>query len=507
MVSVAQDETACLHQSEDDEDEDADDEFADQEFDNILAEAGEDIQLLHDCAVREAVTYVVCDLVDKVVQQIEPPTNERRIQMYDFFKERLADKSWKTNQRFPKAGSNEELDQLIQRLKFKRRTDASALWRDYKSSNGIIGQIKISTSKEALLNDFKMRSARSSIVENSISSTHQYFHAEFDFSGDSFKRLLYDAIWNDNAAQLGEFVYSRVDDLNHSLACTMHNLTKTTLNKRMLSFVNKEQDGAICFAEKCVIVAKKSEDHNDLLKGWFLWLDEILRNNWTIAIKELESHDLLNDEIDVDDIDQILKGSQGTVFYIAGYLLRSVSKAKTQKIQKVAIGKFVSHNKHDKDLTCGTLLPTHVVDSREIQKGAMTRVCHKFFRFVCLMEALYKLNLNPAVAVFYRENFFHKVDTLVKNSKELALLFNDCIPVNCSPNERKQLMDGIFKLILHKYGGLRARDVLRNLKAKISVSKVAGDDFSTRTAVLVCIKAAKTTTDKAAGMDEQRYMD
>jgi hypothetical protein len=154
MVSVAQDETACLHQSEDDEDEDADDEFADQEFDNILAEAGEDIQLLHDCAVREAVTYVVCDLVDKVVQQIEPPTNERRIQMYDFFKERLADKSWKTNQRFPKAGSNEELDQLIQRLKFKRRTDASALWRDYKSSNGIIGQIKISTSKEAFASGF-----------------------------------------------------------------------------------------------------------------------------------------------------------------------------------------------------------------------------------------------------------------------------------------------------------------------------------------------------------------
>jgi hypothetical protein len=45
------------------------DKFANGELDTILAEIGDDIQLLRDCAVREAVTYVVCDLVDKVVQK------------------------------------------------------------------------------------------------------------------------------------------------------------------------------------------------------------------------------------------------------------------------------------------------------------------------------------------------------------------------------------------------------------------------------------------------------
>lgn len=98
------------------------------------------------------------------------------------------------------------------------------------------------------------------------------------------------------------------------------------------------------------------------------------------------------------------------------------------------------------------------------------------------------------------------------NRKDLALLFNDCIPSDCSPDERKQLTDRIFKLILHKYGGLQARDVLRDLKAKTSVSKVAGNDFSTRTALLACIKGAKTTTNKAAAIGkeikvEQWYMD
>jgi hypothetical protein len=54
----------------------------------------------------------------------------------------------------------------------------------------------------------------------------------------------------------------RVDDLNNSLASTLHNLTKNTVNKRMLNFVNKEQDRAERFAEKCVAVATKSQEHH-----------------------------------------------------------------------------------------------------------------------------------------------------------------------------------------------------------------------------------------------------
>ena len=157
----------------------------------------------------------------------------------------------------------------------------------------------------------------------------------------------------------------------------MHNLTKNVLNKRMLSLVNSEQTGAILFAEKCVVAANESKDHHDLLMRWFLWLDKIVQQNWTIAIKEFDFEDLLEDQIDKEDIDSILKGSQGTLFYIAGYLLRSVFKARTMKIQEIAIGKFVSHNKDDDDFTHGTTLPSRVVDSREIHKGALMRIPSK----------------------------------------------------------------------------------------------------------------------------------
>jgi hypothetical protein len=126
----------------------------------------------------------------------------------------------------------------------------------------------------------------------------------------------------------------------------------------------------------------------------------------------------------------------------------------------IAVSKFVLHNEYD-NLSCGSMnLPTSVVNSREIHKGAMLHVCPPFFHLVCLMEALYKVNLNPVVAVTYQDNFFCKVDELVKNSKELALLFNNCIPSNHSSNKQKQFIDGLFKLILHTYGSLQACDML-----------------------------------------------
>jgi hypothetical protein len=225
-----------------------------------------------------------------------------------------------------------------------------------------------------------------------------------------------------------------------------------------------------------------------------VWLDTLIREEWTIAIKEVDFEALLEEHVDETDVDCILEGSRGTVYYIAGYLLRSMLKVKT-KDEQAGIQKFVEHNAYVYDrLSEANLayldLPTQVVDSREIHTGALKRVCPAFFHFVCLMEALYKVNLTPAVAAAYRHNFFHKVDGVVKKNKELAALFNRCIPSSCSPVEREQLMKKMFKLVLHKYSSLRARDTLRSLKAN-TPSSTGGRDFSTRTAVAASIYTAR----------------
>jgi hypothetical protein len=87
----------------------------------------------------------------------------------------------------------------------------------------------------------------------------------------------------------------------------------------MLSFVNKEQGGAKLFTAKCVAMAKESREHNELLQGWFLvWLDKIIQQNWTIASKECDNEDLLEDQMSGEDVDSLLKGSHGAIFYFAG---------------------------------------------------------------------------------------------------------------------------------------------------------------------------------------------
>jgi hypothetical protein len=145
----------------------------------LLAQAGNDDMLLRDCDVREVVAYTLFGLVDKVVRRIEPPAKEKRVKMYSFFTKRLAgDPPWRTTQRLPKVGTDKELDELVKMLKFKKRTHVSTLWREYKKSKGILGQLKISTSVDDLVVAFKNITGQSNIAAKAESSSHKYWHAQ-----------------------------------------------------------------------------------------------------------------------------------------------------------------------------------------------------------------------------------------------------------------------------------------------------------------------------------------
>jgi hypothetical protein len=86
----------------------------------------------------------------------------------------------------------------------------------------------------------------------------------------------------------------------------------------------------------------------------------------------------------------VLEGLQGTVFYIAGYLLRTLMEVRTNN-EQLGIQKFVEYNSFDHRSQL----------KQEIHKGAMERFCPLFFHFVCLMEALYKVDLTPPVAATF----------------------------------------------------------------------------------------------------------
>jgi hypothetical protein len=54
--------------------EEEDDEYADEEFDKLVSDAGDDLHIFRDCAVREAVTYVVVTWLIKSFNKVSLPT-------------------------------------------------------------------------------------------------------------------------------------------------------------------------------------------------------------------------------------------------------------------------------------------------------------------------------------------------------------------------------------------------------------------------------------------------
>jgi hypothetical protein len=385
-------------------------EFEDAEFDMLLAQAGDDATLMREFAAREVEAI---KQLNESAEQIDP---SKRVQMYGFFAKRFSgDPPWSSMKRLPKIGTYKELDGLVATLKFRKRTQVSTLLQEYKKSKGILAQLKISTSVDDLVVDFKNRTAQSNVAARAICSTHKYWREHHDEDIDLLE--LYNNVWITNATRLTEMVDSRVDDLNDSLAEIMQNMTQCIVNKKMLENEKAGQDEAVLFAKRCSVAADCAVEHHQLLDYWFLWLGTVIQKEWTCAIKEVDSEDLLEEHVDEKDVNSVLQGSQGTVFYISGYLLRTLMKVRT-KDEQSAIRKFVDYNSfdhlsQDKENLC---LPTHVVNSCEIHKGAMKRVCHLFFRFVCLMEALYKVNLTPAVAAVFQQDFFRKVEGLVRKS-------------------------------------------------------------------------------------------
>jgi hypothetical protein len=245
-------------------------EFEDAEFDMLLAQAGDDHTLMRECAVREA---DATKRLNELAQQIDPPAKEKRVQMYGFFKKRFSgDPPWSSMKRLPQVGMDKELDELVKKLRFVKRTQVSTLLREYKKSKGIMAQLKISTSIDDLLVDFKNRTVKSNVAAKAISSTHKYWCEHHGYHGDIKKLELYNNVWSTKATCLVKMVNSRGDDLTDSLAEIMDNMTQPTVNKRMLENENAGQNQAVLFARRCTVVADCSGEHGEGLDYWFLWL-------------------------------------------------------------------------------------------------------------------------------------------------------------------------------------------------------------------------------------------
>jgi len=277
--------------------------------------------------------------------------------------------------------------------------------------------------------------------------------------------------------------------------------TNTTLKKRTLSWHHKQHKAAVAFADhnaENLSAPEKEKFGKPLLRRWFQRLHRITVDNWTKLIKRNgeDSDDIiLTKVINEDSVDSILMGSKGTLAYVLGWVLLKVSLVKT-KLHQSAINKFLQFNTTTREQAANTVVPTNVIDSTEIQTGKMRRPGEEFYRFGCMLEALYVLNLKPSAAFAYKDELFMTIDKVAKESKQLEDVFTLCIPTSCNQDERNVMMELCQSTVLVKCSRMRARDALRRIKMK-KIDNIK-NRFTTRENVLNATATAAAAKEEAA---------
>jgi hypothetical protein len=407
-----------------------------REVEELLRDASP--ENLEDAANIER-SIEVKEVLDELIDKAVYGGRAERIRdvLFNFFSTQIKEKKWALNKRMPRESRQKEFDDLLTKLKIERRY-ASSIWRQYQDNRGVKSTIKIAETEEDLRNRFSDITNGSNITQQAIEMTENHFDFDEDEAGQEiiFKSIL-------ACTSLPPLINNRVAALNQAFARILHKTTTTTLRKKMLAFENHLQDTDGIFANMVCIPNFPNQQLQvtcNLLRRWFLRLALNIRKIWSKAIKEEVNGDLLVGFVNAADISSVLKGSKGTVYFLAGWLSFKLSEQKAVRRQS-AIQKFVSHNSVALGSSITQTLPTNVVDAREIHRGKMRRVGNDFFRFVCMLEALYIVNLTPAVALAYRDDFFWQIDQIVKKNGDLKALFLNCIPLTCTEDDKIQLLE------------------------------------------------------------------
>jgi hypothetical protein len=97
-------------------------------------------------------------------------------------------------------------------------------------------------------------------------------------------------------------------------------------------------------------------------------------------------------------------------------------------------------------------------------------------------ESLYVVNLTPAAALRYKACLFVEIQKRIASSHALKDLFRACFPTSFTTLDITNMWK-IYDFLLAKYSTLRARDVLKKMRAATRQNHSAG--FSTRESVKV----------------------
>jgi hypothetical protein len=80
------------------------------------------------------------------------------------------------------------------------------------------------------------------------------------------------------------------------------------------------------------------------------------------------------------------------------------------------------------------------------------------------VEALYKVNLTPDLAAWYKSDLSRSIDPIVQKSKDLKSLYRSCFPPDFTSNDEPIIWKA-YDIMLVKYGKMQAKDYSQSQQA------------------------------------------
>ena len=278
-----------------------------------------------------------------------------------------------------------------------------------------------------------------------------------------------------------------------SLLRTLDGATPTTIDKRVMNRGNEIHYHCRKKLINLVLTLfPQGEKEKEIkLRIYFQRLHRQLYDKWQDVLRL--SQCLPMDE-DVEDsvLQERLAGSESMIYYLAGWLILKLLHCKLRGLDSKVLSDFAAFNSLSADQATASRMPSDEVDRRENKKvrDAMKRPSRSWFDFVCLLEALYMVNMTAVQVLHHRGKVLEEITATTRRSVALRQLFNSCIPGHFGTEARKSLMRAYYLLILPCYGKMKSSDILW-LERESGPVAPSSDTLPTRLKVLIAHENAK----------------
>jgi hypothetical protein len=447
----------------------------DEVEESLFGSGGGDVDESQDSNVNELVATAqveIVEIIDADVAPVPPPPpvvvqepvaqginySLCRTELHNFFVMRVQDRSksmnWSLRDTFPRRGKDTELDKKLEDLGLSdNRRYASQKWLDFRKARGVKPLPGFECHGDEVVK-FVTPTVSTLIVSEAMKKIAQ------QFNGPMYAECLAIAQRTDVQKYLNKevlFFAQLVDD-------TLKGAKPATIDGRVNSLLRIVKKDRRMELIGLVLKLLPSDTSASVMRVYFGELHQTLYDEFQTRVAESVTPKM---ETDVSDqvICHRLSASLDILAYTAGWFINRTLRMVLSGVDKSTLFKFVSFNTVKKAAyTRAASFPSRAIDERENKTDALKRPGAAWFQFVCLLEALFLVNMNALQVLHHRGRVLQMISVTARKSDALRQKFRQCIPPDFTSSETKQMWRLYYLVLVPTYGALKSSDVLRKVR-------------------------------------------